>query len=50
MVGTKNSLKSAVVSLFVEGVLEIEEDEKGMCSVCVCDSVVRWQWRGGERG
>ena len=27
--GTERSLKTAVVSLFVEGVLEIEGDEKG---------------------
>ena len=29
MVGSEFSLKTAVVSLFVEGVLEIEGDEKG---------------------
>ena len=29
MIGTEHSLKTAVVSLFVEGVLEIEGDEKG---------------------
>ena len=31
VVGTECSLKTAVVSLFIEGVLEIEGDEKGMC-------------------
>ena len=36
MVGSDRSLKTAVVSLFVEGVLEIEGDEKGQVSVC-CD-------------
>lgn len=33
--GTERSLKSAVVSLFVEGVLEIEGDEKGTHNLCV---------------
>ena len=41
VVGTEHSLKTAVVSLFVEGVLEIEENEKGM-AVFVC----AW-WGGG---
>ncbi len=30
VVGSEFSLKTAVVSLFVEGVLEIEGDEKGV--------------------
>ncbi len=35
--GTEFSLKTAVVSLFVEGLLDIDGDEKGkMVCVCVC--------------
>ena len=41
MIGTERSLKSAVVSLFVEGVLEIEGDMKGL-SVCVCVCLSVW--------
>ena len=41
MIGTEHSLKTAVVSLFVEGVLEIEGDEKGIIiSVCLCGKVM----------
>ena len=34
VVGSERSLKTAVVSLFVEGVLEIEGDEKGKGELC----------------
>ncbi len=30
VVGSERSLKTAVVSLFVEGVMELDGDEKGM--------------------
>lgn len=39
--GTDRSLKTAVVSLFVEGVLEIEGDEKGRAGfVCAWEGDV----------
>lgn len=36
VVGTERSLKTALVSLFVEGVLELEGDEKGENIVATC--------------
>ena len=36
VVGTERSLKTALVSLFVEGVLELEGDEKGENLVATC--------------
>jgi hypothetical protein len=50
VVGTERSLKTAVVSLFVEGVLEIEGDEKGMFSVCLCGKMAAGGMIGGGGG